>query len=322
MRVIGVSSKSGYKNSNHKYMNFQRFSKQAGDIILLEGGFEQDKQWEQFGFSDQELQDILQHKIVRLEFEEPNKFFISDNPDTYDHYFYRVFTLCPYTAEWLNRRQRTKRRVPVFYPFNEEYIPKRCQKKYDIIYAGHIVSNKLMADLQTIAKFKYRFVSNSNHSLVTNQSATHEEKLKLCAETRITLVHNILYPKAYHLVNIWRTKRWSENEAFKMVPKPYQIWKWLGNKTIVVPQLKARLFEAAFSRSVILCKYDPFNVIERYFEPEREFVYFRDGELEDKIRQILANYPQFEQVAERAFRRAMKNYSTRAFFNTYLRHLD
>ena len=34
--------------------------------------------------------------------------------------FTEIFTICPYTAAWLNKKQHTKKHVPIFFPFNEE----------------------------------------------------------------------------------------------------------------------------------------------------------------------------------------------------------
>lgn len=81
------------------------------------------------------------------------------------------------------------------------------------------------------------------------------------------------------------------------------------------------MFEAAFSRSLILCKKDEFNVIERYFEPNKEFVYFEDN-LQDKIEEILANYPKYERIIENAYQRAIKNYTTKAFVNDFLKNIN
>ncbi len=320
MRVINRSS-SGYKQDPTKYFNFQRFAKQCGDFVLIEGAFEQATLWKQFAFSDKELKKILKKKIVRLEFEEPNKFFIGDNPDSYDGDFYKIFTLCPYTAEWLNKKHRVQKRVPFFFPFNEEFIPIKTKKKYDIIYTGHIVSKQLFRDLKIISRFNYRFASNSKHPLVTNQSVSYEEKMKLISQTKITLVQNLLYPKLWQLFNIWRIADFQKNKAFKLIPSWYTPWKLYPFEPIVVPQLKSRVFEAAFGRSLILCKKDPFNIIERYFEPGKEFVYFEEGKLEEKIKEILANYKKYEPIIERAYRRAKNNYTTEKFVKNYLEKL-
>ena len=59
--------------------------------------------------------------------------------------------------------------------------------------------------------FNYRLVSNSNHDLVTDKGVGYDEKLALIAQSRITLVHNLLYPTFSHLRNVWRYKDWQKN---------------------------------------------------------------------------------------------------------------
>ena len=311
-------SDSGYAQCPTKYLDFSRFENKCGDFVLVEAAFEQSAQWEQFKLTTAELKKILEKKIVRLEFEEPNKFYIGDHTEIYDKYFYRIFTIDPYTAKWLNKMEKRDVRVPIYFPFNEDYIPQKSTKKYDIIYTGHIVSNKLLQDLKTLTKYKYRFVSNSKSSLVTNRGASYEEKIRLISESKITLVHNLQYPKIFHIFRLWLVKNYQKNEAFKLIPKWYEFWKLIFNKNILVPQIKSRLFEAAFSHSVILCRRDPFNVIERFFVPGKEFVYFEEGHLSEKIDEILSNYDYYSEIAENAYKKAISNYSTKAFVRDYL----
>jgi len=241
--------------------------------------------------------------------------------ESYDKEFYKIFTLCPYTSEWLNKKNQTNKRIPIFFPFNEEDIPLPMVKKYDIIYTGHLVSSKLTEDIRTIAKFNYRFVSNQKHKLVTNHKSSYADKIKLIAESKITLVHNLLYPNLSHIMKIWNYKEWRNNYAFELVPRPTQLLRLLGDKNVVVPQLKSRVFEAAFCKSLILCKHDHFNVIERYFEPEKEFVYYHEYNLESKISDILNNYDDYGQIIERAYKRAIDNYTTERFVDNYLKKI-
>jgi len=316
MKVLKRSS-TGYKQCPTKYLDFTRFEKNCGDFVLIEGAFEQAAQWDQFDLTEKELQKILKKKIVRLEFEEPNKFYIGDNTEKYDKYFYKILTIDPYTAEWLNNKNNDKKRIPIYFPLNENHIPKKAIKIFDIIYTGHIVSNKLLNDLKTMTRYKYCFVSNSKSDLVTHQSVSYEDKLKLISQSRITLVHNLQYPKIFHLFRLWFVPEYKDNKAFKNVPKWYEFWKWLSNK-VVVPQLKSRLFEAAFGQSLILCRRDPFNVIENYFKPGKEFVYFEEGHLEEKIDEILQNYDYYQEIAMNAYKRAIKEYTTKAFAKNIL----
>jgi len=278
--------------------------------------------WKQFDFDDREIARIKKKKVVRLEFEEPNKFFIREDFDSYDPDFYKVFTLCPYTAEYLNVQQGCARRVPIFFPFNGKHTPPVKRKKYDIIYTGHLHPKPILRDVKLMSRFNYRLVSNSSHALVTDRGVGYEEKIHLISQCRITLVHNLLYPTFTHLRNVWRYPEWQSNRAFSELPTPWQVVKFFTNKAdMVVPQLKSRVFEAAFSRSLILCKRDPFNVIENFFEPEKEFVYYEEGRLVETVSEILRSYDDYQLIIERAFERAQREYTTEAFFNKFLKDI-
>jgi hypothetical protein len=316
-----IKRRSGYLQDPTRYFDFERFKEKTKDFVLIEAAFEQATLWSEFGIDEKALQKLRKKKIVRLEFSEPDKFYIGDNPDNYDSDFYRVFTICPYTAEWLNKKNKTKKRVPIFYPFNENFIPKKQKKQFDIIYTGHIVGKKILQDVVEISTFNYRFVSNSENKLVTNKAASHEEKMDLIARSKITLVHNLLYPKQLHIMLLWLNPDYHNNEAFKQIPKRFNVIQLLRNNDIHVPQLKSRLFEAAFGRSLILCKKDKFNVVENFFKPGKEFIYYEDGTLKSTVQKILSNYKDYTPMIERAFNRASKNYTTKAFFEKYLKNL-
>jgi len=308
----------GYPDDWRKFLDFKRFEKDCGDFVLLEGYFEEAHQWEQFGFSKKELKNILKQRLIRLDFDEPSKFNIGDNPDNYDHYFDKIFTICPYTAEWLNKRQDNMKRILVCYPTNEKYIPKKTKKIYDIIYVGNIVAKNIRNDIDTISKFDYRLVSFSNDKLVTDRGVSHKKKLKLISQSKIALVHNLLFVRPYHVYYIWRAKDWKNNEAFKLIPRWHDFWKIFTNKNILIPQTKSRLFESALCRSLILCKKDPFNVIEYFFEPNKDFIYYEEGELEQKVKSILKNYDKYQSVIENAYNKALNNYTTKTFVKLHL----
>ena len=178
-----------------------------------------------------------------------------------------------------------------------------------------------MRDMETISQFNYRLVSNSGHDLVTNRGVGYEEKLGLISQSRITLTHNLLYPTVRHVLNVWKYPEWFANKAFSDIPRGAigLVKRLLMGPEIEVPQLKSRIFEAAFCRSLILCKKDNFNVIEKYFTPGEEFVYYDEGRLVETVNKILANYDAYLPVIDRAYKRAAEQYTTAAFFEKYLK---
>jgi spore maturation protein CgeB len=132
-----------------------------------------------------------------------------------------------------------------------------------------------------------------------------------------------LYPTFSHLRNVWRYKKWQDNLAFSQLPAPWQAGRFFLNKAdMIVPQLKSRPFEAAFSKSLILCKKDPFNVIENYFEPGKEFIYYEEGNLVETVSTILQSYDNYQLIVDRAFDRAQNEYTSEAFFKKFLRDIQ
>lgn len=322
MKIIKRSA-HGYAQDPTKHLGFEAYDGQGEtDVALVVAAFDQAAGcWDQFKLPPAKLEALKKMLVVRLEFEEPNKFFISEDFDAYDADFYRVLTLCPFTAEYFNERQGVERRVPIFFPFNEAFIPSKSEKRYDIIYTGHLHPKPIVRDMKTISRFNYRLVSNSRHELVTDRGVGYEEKLNLISQSRITLTHNLLYPTVRHVLNVWKYPAWEVNKAFSDIPRGVigLTKRLLSGSEIEVPQLKSRIFEAAFCHSLILCKRDRFNVIEAYFTPDEEFVYYEEGKLAETVTKILANYDAYLPVIERAYKRAVTQYTTAAFFEKYLK---
>ena len=252
--------------------------------------------------------EVFNDKIVYLELEEPNRFFV--NVDwfhhfEYDKYFSKIFSICPYTTAWFKKVHNIDR-THVFIPICHK--PQDNTKLYDIMYAGHIYPGDIERDVSVLKDFNYRIVSNTDHALVTNKSASHEEKLQLISQSKISLVHNLLYPTPEQISFIKTTPRWNENEAFSILDNG------------LVPQIKGRVFEAALGKSLILCQRDPWNVIEKYFEPGKDFIYYDRGREKFQIQEILDNYDDYLPIIENAYNKGL-NYTTEAFFNKYLRDL-
>jgi hypothetical protein len=184
-------SQHGYAQDPTKNLGLERYEGSgSSDLVLVIAAFDQAAGcWGQFNLSPDKLDAVKKMRVVRLEFEEPNKFFVNEDFDLYDGDFHKVFTLCPYTAQYLNDRQGAQRRVPIFFPFNADSIPADNEKRYDIIYTGHLHPKPIMRDMKTLSQFNYRLVSNSEHALVTDRGVGYQQKLGLIAQSKITLTH-------------------------------------------------------------------------------------------------------------------------------------
>ena len=61
---------------------------------------------------------------------------------------------------------------------------------------------------------------------------------------------------------------------------------------------------------------DRWNVIEHWFEPDVDFIYYDDEEdLPNKINEILLDWDSYSQIIENAFQKVVNNYTTEKFIN-------
>jgi hypothetical protein len=61
---------------------------------------------------------------------------------------------------------------------------------------------------------------------------------------------------------------------------------------------------------------DNWNIAEKYYEPETEFMYFDDAtDLEKKIKEILNNWSDYEEMLHKAYERSL-SYTTDNFIKT------
>jgi len=247
--------------------------------------------------------------VVYFELEEPNRFCVQ--ADDFNHIskenlFWRILSLCPYTSQWLNKKYNNNKRIPVFYPFNESLIPDPEPKQFDCIYTGIIRGKDVEKIYDSIRKFNSVINADKSDPRVTHSTFDSKERYKLIAQSRISVVHNLLFLDNEHINAIRKFEGWQENEAFRLIDTGY------------APQIKSRVFDAAFCRSLILCKRDPWNVIERFFHPDEHFIYYDEGELESKIREILTNYESYQPIIDAAYDHAISHYTTRHFFDEFV----
>lgn len=137
-----------YWHDPTRHLGLERYESTLGDFNLL------------VGYCDMSALDRLHgERLILMEFEDPNRFCVRDpgfNRTRYDPVFETILTICPFTAEWLNRRERSQRRVPVFFPFNPEYIPPVTGKRFDVIYSGGLVAPSIEHMVRALSRFDYR----------------------------------------------------------------------------------------------------------------------------------------------------------------------
>ena len=227
-------------------------------------------------------------------------------PRNFENKFDKILTICPYTVDYINKTNQKNKREFIFFPFNNRFIFKK--KKYiDIIYTGTIYGDFLEKVSKIISNYTYRIVSFSDNKYVTDKNISYKEKIKLIASSKISLIHNLLFLNDVQLKYIKKNKDLKKNKAFKFINKK------------IVPQQKSRMFEAAFSKTLMLVKKDPWNIIEYFFTPNQDFLYFeKETDLPKLINRILKNYNLYKPMVNSAFKKAKKNYTVSAFYKRYL----
>lgn len=218
------------------------------------------------------------HNSIK-EFSNVPKFFLSTEEQTWDldstdNYLDYVENIYTICPPKITNR---KKRISTFFPIDSEIIPKNVGKIYDVIYCGFALSSHVHEIVDVLPKFNYRFVSFKNQTgLETNINVSYLEKIKLISESKISVIHNLA-----------------------------------GNGT---PQLKSRPFESALCKSLILCKKDEWNIIDEWFEKDKEYISFENGEdLKNKISNILSNFESFKLIIENAYNKAINNYTSEKF---------
>lgn len=279
------------------HLGFEKYEDELGDYYLFMGDV----------YSALDSENYNDKRKIVLTLEEPN-FCTGDFPnDQHVRVFNKadkVLTLCPYTAE------STDNRECVFFPFNEECIPEEKEKEYDVIYTGSIQSPAVSQMVDCMLPHNYVFVNFGNDPRANFPKVSHEEKINLYSKTKVTICHNLLWPNPGIAHRYRAFTNSDKNKAFDLLDHG------------VMPQIKSRVFEAAFSKSIILCLRDPWNVIERYFEPGKHFIYY-DGpdDLKENLNELINNFDNYKDMIESAYDHAVNNYTTKHFVDKFLRDI-
>jgi len=100
---------------------------------------------------------------------------------------------------------------------------------------------------------------------VTAFGAPRTEMWKSLRKSKIMVTSNQLY-LTQDEVNITKTlPRWNENEAFSHIDQ------------YLMPQIKTRPIEAIFNKTLVLLKEDPWRIFDYWFEPDKDFIYYKNN---------------------------------------------
>jgi hypothetical protein len=244
--------------------------------------------------------------FVVLQVELPNCLLTGKIEDVdifkYNHKIKKIITNCPFSVEYFNDYFHYDKFIHGYIPFNPKYTPHHGEKIYDVYHTGHVHNSAIFNIFPLLEKFNHCFVCADYGS---NKGIGYEEKLALNAKSKISIIHNLIkWPVAYIPI----TSNLSGHKAFSLV-KEYGL----------VPQIKTRVFEAVQSKSLMLCLHDPWNMIEHYFRPNIDFIYwYNEEDLKDKISYILTHYDDYIPIIENAYNRLITTFTLKNFFETFL----
>lgn len=285
--------------------NLHQFSKQSSDTVLMYGSN---------STSNIQLHNRYAHYKNKyfLDLWSPCTLYTINNGKNYHQlidFFTKVYCICPYTTKWYNAIHNTDKIEYILNVVNPDLISKDYTKQYDICYFGGLHSPELVECVNIISKFNYRFMSQMQLPIdyqtgkVTNPRLSWQDKNDLVAKCKIGVCYNLLYltpPQTQLFINF---PQMSENPMYPGFlttldyPKPN------------IPQFKTRVHECIMGKTLVLCKKDPWNIIEDFYEPDKDFVYFNDNsELKQKIKDILNNWDHFKQITENAYKKLQNNY--------------
>eukprot|EP00667_Euglena_gracilis_P012784 EG_transcript_13143 len=281
--------------------------------------------------------------LLWMNFEEPNFFFrmfnMADEAAQWAYIRQQLrpgveFTLCPYTAAWLNAAVPTPVRVPMVYPYPADdgppLIPPEA-RSFDVIYVGNRcgLPPPVAEAFERMRHFNYRWVGQPKQMRCTHLNITHTMKFhiarELVGQARVALVHNVLGPWAGAPPEALRNNSafegvfaaWdgcAQRKASHMNLKPNGC---LGHVTL--PQLKERTMVAAATGTVMLVYNAPHpRVMEEVFEPEHYLYWSNASDFEAKLRDVLANYERYVPMALRAREHVLRHYTTERFVDRYL----
>ena len=239
-----------------------------------------------------------------------------DFEDYYDEYY----TICPYSADWLNEHFHGREKFKLaIVPYNINDTPqKEYEKEFDVIYWGNIHCLDHLHMLEAMRSFKSNFYTvhpahwtvkmskDSFHRYANQISGISEPRRnmwEILRKTKIFVMTNTIPLTEAHIKSITSMPKWNKNEAFSNLEQ------------MIAPQMKTRSIEAAFNKTLSLVKKDPWNVIEHFFEPGVDFLYYESNEqLAPMIQEITENWDDYKHIVDNAYEKAVNNYTSQQMY--------
>lgn len=311
MKVIRDPS-GEYGDCAYEYINFEKFGDNNTQEILFYGYATGHNDYLKSMFSGYERKILLQG-------EQPCGFYGPEH-DRKVHlevanYFDEVYSTCPYCVEWLNTIHGYDKYRTVLFPYNLDYAATEegvPEKEYDVCYWGNLMpwSSTVSNIMETIIKFNYRFFTLGHgvpmHILekATGINSPRLMMLDSLRKSKIMPTSNMVYLTDQQAAYLKKLPRWKENEAFSHLDQN------------IIAQQKPRPVEAMMNKTLMLVKQDPWRIMENWFVPDEDFIYYKeDKELEVKMREITNDWDNYKHIVENAYNKVSTLHNTEKFFN-------
>ena len=207
------------------------------------------------------------HKIL-YQHEHPSGLHSPNHEDNIKHMglaepFDTVYSNCPNTVEWLNSTHyKTKKYKLGSFLLNEKYIPtESVEKTRDVCYWGNVFMEKtnVIKDIvESISNFNYHFftlLTDGNvyfaRKYATGVNLPRQTLWEEIRKCKIMVVQNLLYLSPGEIEGVKRLPNWEEHKSFNNL------------NLNIIPQIKTRGFEAAFNKTLMLVKKDPWNLYRK-----------------------------------------------------------
>ena len=257
-------------------------------------------------FETPKVHDQQPHVLyVRLDLEEPN-FLISRyaahaSPEEgeqqvrrHEAAYNHTLSLCPFTSAWVNSILNRQQRTAVYYPFAPQLIPAYVspfERVHDMtLVAWHKLGRPIQSVLEKVFP-NYQSVWITRNPLNSYGQLYHKvkpvfgqtlkDKLSILSRSKVCLVYNAYMDKGENIKAMKRRLKerpvlWSHKAFGRFIPHSTQAQSTtMGrNVPLLLPQLKARTIEAAACGCLMLIYNDGFNIVEKYFTPNEDFLYW------------------------------------------------
>lgn len=243
---------------------------------------------------------------VIVDFEEPNFFTLRGDIRIYIDFTKKCdvkVTMCPFSANYFNQRIGREVVKSTFYPTDILQIEESLgvcninEKTNTAIYIGIAGLSNIPITQELMKRSTYN--KPLEQTYVGKFEALYKSKIAICINLLLYIPENMYIRN--NLISDMPEIVGNNNDGFS------------------IPQLKSRVFEAGFAKCIPLVYYDQYKIVEQYFTPNVDFIYFNTmDELDILIKEIEYCYDDYKHIAENVYKKCMENYTLEHFIERYI----